>query len=69
MREGLGEGLLFHNTFLQILGQVHLADRRCSLVGSDLLHVVLHHPFNQLLEGGRLRIPAQFSFGLAGIAP
>ena len=60
---------LFHYPLLQILRQVHLPDIRCGVVGSDFGHVVLDHQLYELLEGGGLRIPAEFGLGFGRVAP
>ena len=38
-----------------------------SIICRHLSHIVVDHEFNELLEGSRLRVPAEFSFGLGWI--
>ena len=42
---------LFNNSFLQELGEVHLADLGGGIFGSNFGHVVLDHEFYKLLKG------------------
>ena len=39
------------------------------MVGSDFLHIVLHHDLHELFEGSGLRVPSEFSLRLRGVAP
>ena len=60
---------LLHNSFLQILRQIHLPDIRCGVVGGNFCHVVLDHQLNELFEGSGLRILAEFGLGFGRVAP
>ena len=61
-------GTLLVYSFLQILGQVHLAYLGSRIVGSHFLHIMLHHQSHQLFETGTLRVPTQFFLCFARIA-
>ena len=55
-------GLLFHDTFLQILGKVG-ADAGGDAFCGDFGHVVLDHQADEVLEGGLVRVPAELAAG------
>ena len=59
---------LLHNTLLEILCEID-THHTGHMVCGNLLHVVLHHDLDKLLEGGGLWISTQFVLGLRGIAP
>lgn len=69
LRSLAGSKSLLHNPLLQVLGQVHLPHIRGGVVGGDFGHVVLDHQFDELLEGGGLRVPAELGLGFGRIAP
>ena len=60
---------LFYNALFEIFGKVHLAYTFCGIVGCYLGHVVFNHELYKLLEGGGLRVQAEFGFGLGWVAP
>ena len=69
LRSLAGSKSLLHNPLLQVLGQVHLPHVRGGVVGGDFGHVVLDHQLDELLEGGGLRVPAEFGLGFGRVAP
>ena len=59
---------LLHHTLLQILGQIGV-DGVGEVFGGNLLHVVLHHDLDELVESGGLGIPSEFLLGFGRVAP
>ena len=60
--------ILLNDALFEVFGEVG-ADFSSSTFGGYLSNIVLNHYLHQLLKARLIRVPAEFSLSLGGIAP